>query len=104
MQRNASLWADVFLVKSGASPDPNSPKFDPRAVHHMRKREHSRCVHLLRLGADGLLHAVLTRYLPKAKIRKEKKLLRSKAEDEGQEPKEVSTTQFSCPPMKLNEC
>ena len=38
VQRNASLWADVFLTKEGASPDPSSPSFDPQSVHHIRKR------------------------------------------------------------------
>ena len=36
--RNGSLWADVFLAKSGASPNPTSPNFDPHSVHHTRKR------------------------------------------------------------------
>jgi hypothetical protein len=52
---NGSLWADVFLVKGSASPNPLHPKFDRKAVHHVRK--------------------LLTRYLPKAKTRKEKNLL-----------------------------
>ncbi|TFK81513.1 cleft lip and palate transmembrane 1 [Polyporus arcularius HHB13444] len=52
---NGSLWADVFLVRDGASPDPSDSKFDPRAVHHVR--------------------TLLTKYLPKAKVRKQKNLL-----------------------------
>ncbi|KZT72534.1 cleft lip and palate associated transmembrane protein [Daedalea quercina L-15889] len=55
VQHNGSLWADIFLVKDGASPDPSKPNFDARAIHHARK--------------------LLTRYLPKTKIRKEKNLL-----------------------------
>ncbi|KAI0368074.1 cleft lip and palate transmembrane 1 [Pilatotrama ljubarskyi] len=55
VQNNGSLWADVFLVRDGASPDPTDPKFDPRSVHHVR--------------------TMLTKYLPKAKIRREKNLL-----------------------------
>lgn len=39
VQKNGSLWADVFLVKDGASPDPSNPSFDPHSVHHVRKRE-----------------------------------------------------------------
>lgn len=39
VQDNGSLWADVFLVKDGASPDPSKPNFDSRAVHHTRKCE-----------------------------------------------------------------
>lgn len=38
VQQNASLWADVFLTKEGASPDPSNPSFDPQSVHHIRKR------------------------------------------------------------------
>lgn len=38
VQRNASLWADVFLTKEGASPDPSNPSFDPQSIHHIRKR------------------------------------------------------------------
>ncbi|KAH7887397.1 cleft lip and palate transmembrane protein 1-domain-containing protein [Phlebopus sp. FC_14] len=64
VQRNASLWADVFLTKDGASPDPSNPSFDPQSVHHIRK--------------------LLTRYLPKVKIRKEKSLL-SSSNDEVEE-------------------
>lgn len=39
VQNNGSLWADVFLVKNGTSPDPSNPSFDPHSVHHVRKRE-----------------------------------------------------------------
>ncbi|KAL0950176.1 hypothetical protein HGRIS_010169 [Hohenbuehelia grisea] len=52
---NGSLWADVFLTKDGASPDPKSPKFDVEHVHQVRK--------------------LLTPYLPKVKVRKQKSLL-----------------------------
>lgn len=38
MQHNGSMWADVFLVKDGASPDPNDAKFDPNSVHQIRSR------------------------------------------------------------------
>ncbi|KAH9900025.1 cleft lip and palate transmembrane 1 [Cubamyces lactineus] len=55
VQNNGSLWADVFLVRDGASPDPSDDKFDPKSVHHVR--------------------TMLTKYMPKAKIRKEKNLL-----------------------------
>ncbi|KAI0824729.1 cleft lip and palate transmembrane 1 [Trametes gibbosa] len=55
VQNNGSLWADVFLVRDGASPDPSDAAFDPLSVHHMR--------------------TMLTKYLPKAKVRKEKNLL-----------------------------
>ncbi|KIM75025.1 hypothetical protein PILCRDRAFT_827729 [Piloderma croceum F 1598] len=63
--RNGSLWADIFVVKDGASPNPSNPSFDPHSVHHSRK--------------------LLTRYLPKGKVRKEKNLL-SGDEDDVEEP------------------
>ncbi|TFK43833.1 cleft lip and palate transmembrane protein 1-domain-containing protein [Crucibulum laeve] len=53
--RNGSLWADIFLAKNGANPDPRSPKYDPYDLHHVRK--------------------LLTPYLAKVKARKEKSLL-----------------------------
>ncbi|KAJ8594021.1 cleft lip and palate transmembrane 1 [Rhizopogon salebrosus TDB-379] len=65
VQRNGSLWADVFLVKNGTSPDPSNPSFDPHSVHHIRK--------------------LLTRYMPKAKARKEKNLLSNPDENEDAE-------------------
>ncbi|KAG8218967.1 cleft lip and palate transmembrane protein 1-domain-containing protein [Butyriboletus roseoflavus] len=68
VQRNASLWADVFLTKEGANPDPSNSSFNPQSVHHIRK--------------------LLSRYLPKAKIRKEKNLL-SNSDDAQEEQEEV---------------
>ncbi|KAG2361748.1 cleft lip and palate associated transmembrane protein [Suillus spraguei] len=67
VQRNGSLWADIFLVKDGASPDPSNPSFDPHSVHHVRK--------------------LLTRYMPKVKARKEKNLLSNPDDDEEVEEK-----------------
>ncbi|KZP13461.1 cleft lip and palate transmembrane 1 [Athelia psychrophila] len=55
VMRNGSLWADMFLMKDGASPNPAHANFDPHSVHHTRK--------------------LLTRYLPKIKVRKEKVLI-----------------------------
>ncbi|PIL36949.1 hypothetical protein GSI_00641 [Ganoderma sinense ZZ0214-1] len=72
VQNNGSLWADVFLVRDGASPDPSDAKFDPRAVHHVR--------------------TLLTKYLPKSKVRKEKNLLSGSAEgptDEAEQESEI---------------
>lgn len=37
--RNGSLWADIFLTKNGASPNPHNPLFNPEDVHHVRKRK-----------------------------------------------------------------
>ncbi|EPT03616.1 hypothetical protein FOMPIDRAFT_1141780 [Fomitopsis schrenkii] len=68
VQNNGSLWADIFLVKDGASPDPSKPNFDIRAIHHARK--------------------LLTRYLPKTKIRKVKNLLGGSREEEDDELEE----------------
>ncbi|KAI0082450.1 cleft lip and palate associated transmembrane protein [Panus rudis PR-1116 ss-1] len=67
IQHNGSMWADIFLVKDGASPDPSEATFDPNSVHHVRK--------------------LLTRYLPKTKLRKEKNLLTrdDKREEEDEE-------------------
>ncbi|KAH7931150.1 cleft lip and palate associated transmembrane protein [Leucogyrophana mollusca] len=65
VQHNSSLWADVFLVKNGASPDPTNHNFDPQSVHHVRK--------------------LLTRYLPKTKVRKEKSLLSGSSDVEVEE-------------------
>ncbi|THV08204.1 cleft lip and palate associated transmembrane protein [Dendrothele bispora CBS 962.96] len=69
---NGSLWADVFLVRAGASPDPQSPDFDVEKIHHIRK--------------------LLTPYLPRIKIRKEKNLLSgddSEGESEVEEEADV---------------
>ena len=38
VMNNGSLWADIFLVRNGADPDPSSSKFDPSSIHHVRKR------------------------------------------------------------------
>ncbi|KAG6910151.1 hypothetical protein DXG01_012910 [Tephrocybe rancida] len=52
---NGSLWMDVFLTKEGAVPDPHHASFNLENIHHVRK--------------------LLTPYLARAKVRKEKKLL-----------------------------
>ncbi|KAI9574314.1 cleft lip and palate transmembrane protein 1-domain-containing protein [Boletus coccyginus] len=75
VQRNASLWADIFLTKEGASPDPSNPSFDAQSVHHIRK--------------------LLTRYLPKAKIRKEKNLLSNLDDAQGQEEENLTLALIS---------
>ncbi|KAH8999084.1 cleft lip and palate associated transmembrane protein [Lactarius akahatsu] len=70
VQRNGSLWAHIFLTKDNADPDPSSPKYRQDSVHHVSK--------------------LLTRYLPKSKIRKERNLLQDKAKEaDGQEEPEV---------------
>ncbi|KAL5508262.1 hypothetical protein ACEPAH_5881 [Sanghuangporus vaninii] len=65
VQNNGSLWADIFLVQNGHSPDPDDPSFNPSNIHHVRK--------------------ILTRYLPRIKARKEKSLLKG---DQGPEESE----------------
>lgn len=90
VQNNGSLWADIFLVKDGASPDPSKPNFDIRAIHHVRKcalDEHPQCTGFSRTS-------VLTRYLPKTKIRKVKSLLGGSNEDEHDEPEESLVVLF----------
>ncbi|KAH9035280.1 cleft lip and palate associated transmembrane protein [Lactarius hengduanensis] len=73
VQRNGSLWAHIFLTKDNADPDPSSPKYRQDSVHHVSK--------------------LLTRYLPKSKIRKERNLLQDKAKEaDGQEEPEVPDT------------
>ncbi|CDZ97998.1 Transmembrane protein [Phaffia rhodozyma] len=62
VQRNASLWADIFLTNGHVSPDPSDPKYNASAVAHSRK--------------------LLTRYAPKKKIRKEKSLIGGKDDEE----------------------
>ena len=37
VQRNGSMWADIFLVKDGADPNPASPNFDWNSVARYRK-------------------------------------------------------------------
>ncbi|KAH9948341.1 cleft lip and palate associated transmembrane protein [Amylocystis lapponica] len=71
VQHNASLWADVILVRDGASPDPYSASYHPKAVHHVRK--------------------LLTAYLPKLKVRKVKNLLSNEdgTEDEADEQPDI---------------
>ncbi|KAF8076720.1 cleft lip and palate associated transmembrane protein [Lyophyllum atratum] len=66
---NGSLWMDVFLTREGASPNPNDPTFNPENMHHVRK--------------------LLTPYLPRAKVRKEKKLLGNAENAEDDEPEEA---------------
>ncbi|KAJ7591456.1 cleft lip and palate associated transmembrane protein [Mycena floridula] len=65
---NGSLWADIFLVRNSSSPDPEDPTFDHERVHHVRK--------------------LLTPYLPRIKVKKEKNLLSDSASDvvEEEEP------------------
>lgn len=68
--KNGSLWADVFLTRNGASPNPHSTKFNPGDVHHVRK--------------------LLTPYMARLKAKKEKNLLSaSNKEGDSEEVEEV---------------
>ena len=40
VQHNGSLWADIFLVKDNATPNPRSPNHNPLLVHHSRQCMH----------------------------------------------------------------
>ncbi|KAF7352379.1 Cleft lip and palate associated transmembrane protein [Mycena venus] len=62
---NGSLWADIFLTKDGANPDPRDSAFNPENIHHVRK--------------------LLTPHLLRLKIRKEHNLLKSNATEEPEE-------------------
>ena len=58
-------------------PNPTSPNFDWNGITRYRKREseHSFCSYAA--SSVGTLITVLTRYLPKTKVRKEHNLLHS---------------------------
>ncbi|KAJ7126473.1 cleft lip and palate associated transmembrane protein [Mycena crocata] len=62
---NGSLWADIFLTKNGANPNPQHASFNAEHIHHVRK--------------------LLTPHIPKLKIRKQKNLLSSNATNEAEE-------------------
>ncbi|KAJ3997765.1 cleft lip and palate associated transmembrane protein [Lentinula boryana] len=66
--RNGSLWADIFLTKEGTSPDPQNESFNPEHIHHIRK--------------------LLTPFIARPKIRKEKNLLSGNNEGEVEEEPE----------------
>ncbi|KAJ4479138.1 cleft lip and palate associated transmembrane protein [Lentinula aciculospora] len=63
--RNGTLWADVFLTKEGTSPDPQNERFNPEHIHHVRK--------------------LLTPYMARPKVRKEKNLLKGSREEDVEE-------------------
>jgi hypothetical protein len=60
-------------VKDGSNPNPSHPAFDPLSVHHIRKCKLPRGMVIKH--TKSVLPAVLTPYLPRAKVRKEKNLL-----------------------------
>jgi hypothetical protein len=91
--KNGSLWADIFLARNGANPDPQNSAFDPALVHHVRKRMF---LALLFCAIPLTIHAVLTPYLPRIKVRKEKNLLNKDTNEEaGEEAEEVCLAEIS---------
>ena len=77
----------MFLLKNGASLDPGSKSFNPDDLHHIRKRT---CRLRLYDKTPNNGNIVLTPYLPRPKIRKQKNLL-GNAEDATGEEEEVCT-------------
>ncbi|XP_028770920.1 cleft lip and palate transmembrane protein 1 homolog [Neltuma alba] len=74
LKHNGSLYAHVFFARSGYSPDPNDPEYQPQA-------------------AFGRTHPVVI-YLPKSKADKRRSLLGSSEDSsEGQVASEVDDTQ-----------
>ncbi|KAJ7068734.1 cleft lip and palate associated transmembrane protein [Mycena amicta] len=65
VRHNGSLWADVYLSKNGANPNPNHEKFNADDIHHSRK--------------------LLTPYLARTRVRKVKSLLNSNATEQAEE-------------------
>ncbi|KAF8528936.1 cleft lip and palate associated transmembrane protein [Hysterangium stoloniferum] len=73
VQRNQSaLFAHIFVVKDHINPDPTSDTFNHESVHYFTK--------------------LLTRFLPKVKVRKEKNLLGAQ-ENEEEKTEEVTEPQ-----------
>lgn len=70
LKNNGSLYAHIFFARSGYTPDPNDPEYQP-------------------LAAFGKTHPIVT-YLPKSRTDKRKSLLgSSKGSDEGEAVTEV---------------
>jgi hypothetical protein len=88
VQNNGSLWADIFLIRGDTNPTVKSPnsKSDPASVHHVRK-----CRFLFKDAEVPCLSSVsvLTYYLPKVKVRKEKNLLGGRIDDNSEEDEPV---------------
>ncbi|KAG5639698.1 hypothetical protein H0H81_005881 [Sphagnurus paluster] len=81
---NGSLWMDVFLTRNGANPDPYHTAFKPEDIHYYRK--------------------LLTPYLPRVKVRKEKKLLGGSdtSQTEEEETEEVVEADYIVPHWHRN--
>ncbi|CAE6471874.1 unnamed protein product [Rhizoctonia solani] len=85
VMNNGTLWAHVFLTRDGASPFDGAQR--PGDVHHSRK--------------------LLTRYMPRRKVRKEKSLLAGSKEEqveeveEEEEPEDTSPVSYWHPNVTL---
>ena len=80
------MWADIFLTKDNATPNPRSSGYNPLLVHHSRQ-----CTRLSStIPTSSDVDTVLTYYLPKEKIRKVKNLLANK---EGEQEPELEPVQ-----------
>ncbi|KAI5481900.1 Cleft lip and palate associated transmembrane protein [Pseudohyphozyma bogoriensis] len=80
VQNNGSIWADLFITPTGASPNPADATFDAKNTAHVRK--------------------LITRYMPKVKVRAVKKLLggsKDEAEEEVEEEPVVPETKEVMP-------
>lgn len=89
MQRNGSLYADIWVVRNGAEADPISPKFDENSVHVFRKCKLG-LTHWHGTGTEFGRKA-LTTYIPRIRERKVKNLLGSKEERDAAAAEEVCT-------------
>ncbi|QRV76370.1 Cleft lip and palate transmembrane protein 1 [Ceratobasidium sp. AG-Ba] len=65
VMNNGTLWAHTFITRNGGSIDPSDKSFNPSDMHHSSK--------------------LLTRYMPRRKIRKVKSLLGGSQEEEVEE-------------------
>ncbi|KAG9073777.1 hypothetical protein FS749_014694, partial [Ceratobasidium sp. UAMH 11750] len=86
VMNNGTLWAHTFLVRNGASIDPRDKSFNPSDMHHSRK--------------------LLTRYMPRRKVRKVKSLLAGSQEEEieeevEEEPEDNSPVSYWHPNVTL---
>ncbi|KIY72108.1 cleft lip and palate associated transmembrane protein [Cylindrobasidium torrendii FP15055 ss-10] len=69
VKNNGSIYADIFLTKNGASPDPHERSFDSDDVQHVRR--------------------LITPYYPRERVRKVKNLLTTTEDGEEEEELEA---------------
>lgn len=56
----SALWADVFLTRNGAHPNPTNPGFKHDSVHHVRKCRITHKIALENVSSNGLFYSVDT--------------------------------------------